>query len=310
MGYCAGGFIAGNDFEGIGPAASSQWPSAINVGGCTGVLIGANNFTVNNIFLPIDASGSSGVFITPQAFAGAAAPLSGRALAAGSAYDLFAFGMPAGQVKDTPNRGVIYFQNGDIANYGYSTFDMYGTASAAWPRNRYFQAGTDEWEIGMDALDGNANFALYNPSLGKNAVLVATATNNVGIGTTSPAAQLQVAKAMVAGVNNVAYSTAPLFDLSLGNIQQFSCTGTGGSIISPTVKFAGSYNLVPGQMVTIIFVQNASTACSISWPSNVIGGRQPSSTLSSVNIQQFVVSNNGSTLYATDLMISWTGGTP
>jgi ribosomal protein L30E len=66
--------------------------------------------------------------------------------------------------------------------------------------------------------------------------------------------------------------------------------------------------------MTFIFVQNGTKACvlgSANWPSNVHGGMTVSSTLSSINVQQFVVSNNGSDLYAVaQPSTGMTGGTP
>jgi len=114
---------------------------------------------------------------------------------------------------------------------------------------------------------------------------------------------LEVGTRIVPGLNSVAFSTTPAFDLSKGNIQQFSCT-TAGSTISPTFT-----NLTRGELMTLIFVQNSTTACTVSWPSNVHGAMIVSATLSGVNTQQFMVSNAGTDLYAVG-PTGMTGGKP
>jgi hypothetical protein len=90
-------------------------------------------------------------------------------------------------------------------------------------------------------------------------------------------------------------SSAPAIttlDLGLSNVQQYSCGGNG------TVTLAVA-NLEPGAQMTFIFVQNAtSPACTLTYPSNMHGATAPSSTPSSVTTQQYVVSNDGTDLYA------------
>jgi hypothetical protein len=107
------------------------------------------------------------------------------------------------------------------------------------------------------------------------------------------------------GVNNIAYSTTPSLDMSKGNVQQFSCT-TAGAAISPTTA-----NLRAGQIVTFVFIQNGTTACTVTFPSNMHGATTVGTTLSGINTQQFVVTNNGSDLYAVGSGTqNMTGGTP
>ena len=98
------------------------------------------------------------------------------------------------------------------------------------------------------------------------------------------------------------------------NVQQISLTEnttaavTGFSAASGTSPRATSN---AGQRVTFIIVQNASAAKTWTWPANVIGGMTISATLSSINVQTFVISNAGLTLYACDAGITgMTGGTP
>jgi hypothetical protein len=107
------------------------------------------------------------------------------------------------------------------------------------------------------------------------------------------------------GVNNIAYSTTPALDMSKGNVQQFSCTTAAGSL-SPSTA-----NLRPGQIMTFVFIQNGTTACTVSFPSNMHGATSVGTTLGSINTQMFVVSANGTDLYAVDAGVqNMTGGTP
>ena len=89
---------------------------------------------------------------------------------------------------------------------------------------------------------------------------------------------------------------------STGNVFQHTLTE------NTTASFS---NLTAGQVLTIIIVQHASAAKTFGWPATVIGGMTISATTSSINTQQFVVSNDGSTLYALSAgQTGLTGGTP
>lgn len=93
------------------------------------------------------------------------------------------------------------------------------------------------------------------------------------------------------------------FDLSRGAVQQIAMTE---NITSSSVS-----NYVPGQEVTFIITQNSGTAYTFAWPPNVHGGMTISATHSSINVQNFRVSNNGTDLYAEDAgSTAMTGGTP
>jgi hypothetical protein len=131
-------------------------------------------------------------------------------------------------------------------------------------------------------------------------------TLTTGVG--NPVLQLQgqsQSTSFASAVNAVSFSTRPTFDLQLGNVQQFSCT-TPGAAISPTVT-----NPTKGMMVTVIFIQNGTTPCALTWPANVHGGITVSAKLSSVNVQTFIVSNGGTDLFATGPgSTGITGGTP
>lgn len=135
---------------------------------------------------------------------------------------------------------------------------------------------------------------------------------NVGIGTTNPALQFQVSKAMGSALVSKKYSvdgSTWSIDLSAGNTHQYTCDQTGG----PTVYVSNPTPtpLVKGEAVTLIFVQNSSTACTVNWSSAThIHGQWTSCAAGNICVQSFVVSNGGTDLYATALMRSSTGGTP
>jgi hypothetical protein len=106
-------------------------------------------------------------------------------------------------------------------------------------------------------------------------------------------------------VNNIAFSTTPALDLTKGPTQQFSCT-TAASAISPTVT-----GLRAGRHLTLVFIQNGTTACTLTLPATFHGQGTLGTTLSGINVQEFVVSNNGTDLYAIATMVTnMTGGTP
>ena len=107
------------------------------------------------------------------------------------------------------------------------------------------------------------------------------------------------------GINEISYSTTPALNPLKGVVQQFACTSAGASI-SPTIT-----GLEAGVTFTVIFVQNGTTACTWSWPTHIYGGMTVSATLSSINVQQFIVSNNGTDAYAISAgSTGVTGGTP
>lgn len=107
------------------------------------------------------------------------------------------------------------------------------------------------------------------------------------------------------GLNNIPYSTTPALNFSLGNEQQFSCTSSGATI-TPSVS-----GLAAGQLLlTVIFVQNGTAACSWAWPTHLRGAPSVSATLSSISTFQFVTSNNGTDAYYVGGTQGTTGGTP
>ena len=107
------------------------------------------------------------------------------------------------------------------------------------------------------------------------------------------------------GLNNIAYSTTPALSFNLGNELQFSCTAAGATI-TPTLS-----GLAAGQSpLTVIFVQNGTTACSWAWPTHLRGAPPVSMTLSSISTFQFVTSNNGTDAYYIGGTQGTTGGTP
>lgn len=104
-------------------------------------------------------------------------------------------------------------------------------------------------------------------------------------------------------VPNVVSSSAgtTTADLLTGNLVQTALTENTTLALQ---------NVAKGQRVTLIIVQNASAAKTFGWPVGVHGGGTVSTTLSSINVQEFIVSNNGTDLYAVGAMQTTTGGTP
>jgi len=154
------------------------------------------------------------------------------------------------------------------------------------------------------ALIASGTAGLFNNTKGgkilsgqANGVEVFAVSNSGGV----------TANSLLPALNAVAFSLTPTFDASLGNTQQFTCS-TAGSTVSPTFS-----NLTKGESVRVVFVQNGTTACTLTWPANVhfaAGDGTLSTTLSSVNVFSFIVSNNGTDLYETDQKVGMTGGTP
>jgi hypothetical protein len=95
----------------------------------------------------------------------------------------------------------------------------------------------------------------------------------------------------VSSVNVVTSSSGTAtFDFSLGNTEQIALTeNTTGQVA----------NLVKGETITFIIVQNGSAAKTFTWPAAVYGGMTISSSLGSCNAQSFVVTNGEANLVAT-----------
>src|SRR5271170_2648568 len=98
---------------------------------------------------------------------------------------------------------------------------------------------------------------------------------------------------MQLGVNPVTSTSSPL-PLTAGNVQQLACP-SGGTSLSPTFS-----NFLPGMEMTFIFVQipTGLSPCTVTFPLNMHGASTVSSSIGSVTTQKFIVSNNGTDLYA------------
>lgn len=88
---------------------------------------------------------------------------------------------------------------------------------------------------------------------------------------------------------NVAFSAAPVFDLSAAPTQSLTLTG---DVTAPTVT-----NLSDGQTVSFLICQDSVGGHAFAWPSNVQGGMQVGNLAGTCSAQTFV--SNGSKLYAT-----------
>jgi hypothetical protein len=116
------------------------------------------------------------------------------------------------------------------------------------------------------------------------------------------------------GVQPGTQGTAGTFtmDMSKGNLQQVTCGNSGGFAITLAVTNNGTANLMPGQELNFMFIQNATNPCTVTFPSTMHGFGTASATLSSCTLQKGIVSNNGSDIYAEapQNVITTCGGTP
>lgn len=142
----------------------------------------------------------------------------------------------------------------------------------------------------------NANFNSNVPA--PNTGYLATTWSNSGLNVIS---QYEPAQGVI---QNIPYSTTPTINVSQGGIIQFKCT-TAGASISPT--FTG---LTAGLQFDFIFVQNGTTACTLTYPSNILGGQTVGTTLNDANIQSFVVSASGVSAYSEGAGSTNLAGTP
>lgn len=142
----------------------------------------------------------------------------------------------------------------------------------------------------------NANFNSLVPTPATG--WLATTWNNSGV---NVIAEYEPAQGVT---QSIAFSTTPAINVSQGGIIQFKCT-TAGASISPT--FTG---FSPGLQFDFIFVQNGTTACTLTYPSNVLGGQTVGTTLNDANIQSFVVSASGVTAYSEGAGSTNLAGTP
>jgi len=95
---------------------------------------------------------------------------------------------------------------------------------------------------------------------------------------------------------NTPPATSAVLDVTAGNIQQIACPSSGGIVtVTPTVP-----TVLPGMEMTLIFIQGPSLSnfCSIAYPSIMHGGSAAPTGYGSVSTQKFIVSNNGTDLYA------------
>lgn len=214
----------------------------------------------------------------------------------------FAYAVSGTPVWEISNTGGFKAKSTLCFNWSSNT-NASGGADTALGRVSAGVAG-----LGTSCGATNAKLELGNVTLegasSGSASLTASATGgNLNLNgtnaTVTPGGTIEV------GVNSISFSTSPVLNMALGNVQQFSCT-TPSSAISPTTS-----NLASGQIMTLIFIQNSGTACTLTYPTNMHGGTVVGNTLSGINVQRFVVSANGTDLYAEGAMsTNMTGGTP
>jgi hypothetical protein len=188
--------------------------------------------------------------------------------------------------------------------YGKCPRDFRGTALNLTTNSYLFQHDNSNGtppQVSGTGTTGATPALIYAPKLRMVGPL-----NDNGVSPTGDMKYVGRASVVYAvGLNAIRYSTTPALDLTKGNVQQFSCTSSGASI-SPTITGLGA-----GLEFTVIFVQNSSKACTWNWPAHIYGGMTVSSTLSGINVQKFIVSDNGTDAYAEAAgSVGVTGGTP
>lgn len=128
----------------------------------------------------------------------------------------------------------------------------------------------------------------------KNDIIIDASGGNVGVGTAGPNLQLQVTKAIGAGVNTVAFSATPTFDASLGNTQTITLTG---NVTSATLS-----NCAAGEFLVFDIIQDATGSRTFVWPTNILNAGTIGATASKHNIQQFYC--DGTNARATGTMLT------
>jgi len=157
------------------------------------------------------------------------------------------------------------------------------TGSGSVSKLSSFLAWTNNWEtnpnIGINAgvyvQDqhgvGQLNAAIYLDDQGTGTADYAIYSNGgqsyfggkVGIGKVPGAnVQLDVAKAIVSGLNVVTFSSTPTFDASLGNTQKITLSG---NVTSSTLS-----NATAGQTINFLICQDATGSRTFVWPTNFL----------------------------------------
>jgi len=308
--------------DGSGTGTSVGSPS-VAIGG-SGPCIVSNNFFENQPFLLSTNCTQGGATITGNTFLGgyvatARAVLTGNTFTPGTGVN--SVSMNSAVVTDLGN----YFKNGSNSFFQYAGTNYLGGYPNSQPNDlsvSKVSAAIIQFTLGQQAPSTfAATQTCSSTTEGLQATFTDSTTNSTGsviagggafhvlgvcekVGSTY-AWYVNGTGNPTGGVNSVAFSTTPTFNLLLGKTQQFSCT-TSGSAIAPALS-----NLIAGLRFAVVFVQNSTTACTLTWPSNVHGGFNVGSTLSGVNVQDFVVSNNATDVYAEDSgVVNMTGGTP
>lgn len=150
--------------------------------------------------------------------------------------------------------------------------DVYGSGASSQPlylRNTssgFKFANQGGWNFTESAGAGMSGGAplLFTDMDAANVWMTIGATGNVGIGTTAPAAKLEVVGQMVTTLPSAMAltGTTQTIDWSLGNLQALNSASTSGNV---TLSFS---NAVSGGAYALKVIQ-AATARSITWPASV-----------------------------------------
>ncbi len=147
----------------------------------------------------------------------------------------------------------------------------------------YFSAGTPKAYVGLAGAAGNvivgsaandfmlraqSQKVMFSTNSGVSAAMTLDTSGNIGIGKTPGAnAQLDVAKSIVSGLNNLGTimppATSVTFDASLGNTQKITL---GESLATSNLNLI---NATAGQEIDFIICENGTGGWTFGWPSNV-----------------------------------------
>ncbi|MDE2511865.1 MAG: hypothetical protein KGL74_12145, partial [Elusimicrobia bacterium] len=103
------------------------------------------------------------------------------------------------------------------------------------------------------------------------------------------ATSVSLSKAILPGLNAVAFSATPTFDASLGNTQKITLTGN--------VTLSTLSNATAGQTIAFIICQDVVGGRTFTWPVTVKGATVIGGTLSTCSAQSFIY--DGTFAYAT-----------